>query len=64
MSRGHINESKNNISTNVKGLKFYALVEDIRSMLGKKVDILDLNQLKDNLELMGEILKDGIKIYG
>ncbi|MCI7130061.1 MAG: nucleotidyltransferase domain-containing protein [Lachnospiraceae bacterium] len=52
------------ISANVKGLKFYGLVEEIRTALHKKVDVLDINQLKDNLELTKEILKDGIKIYG
>ena len=52
------------ISTNVRGLKFYGLVEEIRTALHKKVDVLDLNQLKDNLELTKEILQDGIKIYG
>ena len=52
------------ISANVKGLKFYGLVEEIRTALHKKVDILDLNQLKDNIELTEDILKDGIKIYG
>ena len=52
------------ISANVKGLKFYGLVEEIRTVLHKKVDVLDINQLKDNLELTQEILKDGIKIYG
>ena len=52
------------ISTNVSGLKFYGLVEEIRSALHKKVDVLDLNQLRDNLELTKEILQDGIKIYG
>lgn len=52
------------ISANVRGLKFYGMVEEIRSALHKKVDVLDLNQLKDNLELTKEILKDGIKIYG
>ena len=52
------------ISTNVKGLKFYGLVEEIRTTLHKKVDILDMNQLKDNIELTEEIFKDGIKIYG
>ena len=52
------------ISVNVKGLKFYGLVEEIRTALHKKVDVLDINQLKDNLELIQEILKDGIKIYG
>ena len=52
------------ISANVKGLQFYGLVEEIRTELHKKVDVLDVNQLKDNLELTEEILKDGIKIYG
>lgn len=52
------------ISANVKGLMFYGLVEEIRTALHKQVDVLDTSQLKDNLELMQEILKDGIKIYG
>lgn len=52
------------ISTNVKGLKFYGLVEEIRIALRKRVDVLDINQLKDNIELTEEIFKDGIKIYG
>ena len=52
------------ISANLKGLKFYGLVEEIRTTLHKKVDVLDVNQLKDNIELMNEILKDGVKIYG
>ena len=36
----------------------------ISEALHKKVDVLEINQLKDNLELTQEILKDGIKIYG
>lgn len=52
------------ISTNVKGLQFYGLIEEIRTALGKKVDVLDTNQLKDNLQLTEEIFKDGLKIYG
>lgn len=52
------------ISSNVKGLKFYGLIEELRTVLHKKVEVLDLAQLKDNLELTQEILKDGIKIYG
>ena len=52
------------LSANVKGLQFYGLVEEIRNALHKKVDVLDIQQLKDNLELTQEILKDGIKIYG
>ena len=52
------------ISTNVKGLQFYGLIEEIRTALGKRVDVLDMNQLKDNLGLTEEILRDGIRVYG
>ena len=52
------------ISADVKGIKFYGLAEELREILRKKVDLLDINQLKDNLPLTEEILKDGIKIYG
>ena len=52
------------ISVNVRGLKFFGLVEEIRETLHKRVDVLDINQLKDNLELTEEILRDGVKIYG
>ena len=52
------------ISANIKGLKFYGLVEELRTVLHKKVDVLDMNQLKENLELTEEILKHGLKIYG
>lgn len=52
------------ISTEIKGLKFYGLVEEIRNSLHKKVDVIEVAGLKDNVELLEEILKDGIKIYG
>lgn len=52
------------ISTSISGMRFYDLVETIREALQKKVDILNREQLNDNLELINEILKDGIKIYG
>ena len=52
------------VSSDVKGLKFYGMVEKLRTSLHKKVDVLSLEQLKDNLELTDEILKDGIRIYG
>lgn len=52
------------ISTPVSGMRFYDLVESIREALQKKVDILNREQLNNNPELINEILKDGIKIYG
>lgn len=52
------------IATSVSGIKFYDFVEAIREGLQKKVDVLNREQLSDNPELINEILKDGIKIYG
>lgn len=52
------------VSSKTKGLQFYALVEDIRISLNKRVDVLNIDQLRDNYELTREILQDGIKIYG
>ncbi len=52
------------VATSVSGMRFYDMVEALREGLKKKVDVLNLEQLNNNPELMGEILKDGIKIYG
>ena len=48
----------------IDGIIYFELIETLREELHKKVDLLDLNQLKNNFELTKEILKDGIKIYG
>lgn len=52
------------ISAGISGLKFYGLVEELRESLHKKVDLLSVDQLKDNFELLNEILASGVKIYG
>lgn len=52
------------ISTPITGMRFYDLVEAVREGLRKQVDVLNYEQLKDNPDLVNEILKDGIKIYG
>lgn len=51
------------ICSNVDGLEFFGLIEDLRQNLCKKVDLLSLEQLENNYKLTTEILKDGIKIY-
>ena len=52
------------ISTETTGLRFYELTERLREKLHKKIDLLDLRQLSGNQELLNEVLKDGIRIYG
>ena len=52
------------ISTSISGIGFYDLVETLREGLKKRVDVLNIEGLNNNLELINEILKDGIKIYG
>ena len=52
------------LSTTVSGIRFYDIVEALRECLKKRVDVLTLEQLKENIELVNEILKDGVKICG
>ena len=52
------------VATDITGMDFFGLAEVLRENLHKKVDLLNLDQLGNNKELLYEILKDGIKIYG
>ncbi len=52
------------LSSSVTGMKFYGLVEDLREHLKKKVEVITVSSLEGNIELLNEILKDGIKVYG
>ena len=52
------------VSMPVDGMRFFGLIETLREQLKKKVDVLDTAQLNNNMTLVQEILKDGIKIYG
>lgn len=51
------------VSGNVGGMRFFGMAERLRTQLKKRVDLLDIRQLKDNTELLDEILKDGVKVY-
>lgn len=50
------------VSTPISGMQFYDLVEELREKLCKQVDVLNQEQLRDNLPLVEEILRDGVKI--
>ena len=52
------------VATSLTGLRFVGLSESIRSVLHKKIDLVRFSNLNDNIELITEIMKDGIKVYG
>ena len=39
------------------------MVEILRENLKKKINILDILNLKNNIDLVQDVLRDGIKIY-
>lgn len=52
------------VSTSLTGLSFIGFIEELRTELKKKVEVLRLADVSENTELLKEIMKDGIKIYG
>lgn len=50
------------VDTDITGFDFYNLVEEMRTSLHKKIDLLRLNDLKENNPIILEILKYGIRI--
>ena len=52
------------ISSSLTGLDFVGLIERLRQALNKRVDLIRSSELNNNIELVNEIMKDGIKIYG
>ena len=52
------------ISSSLTGLRFVGLIERIRQTLHKKIDLIRSNELSNNINLVNEIMRDGIKVYG
>ncbi len=50
------------VDTDITGMSFFALVEEIRDTLHKKIDLLRLIDLTSNNPIILEILKEGIRI--
>lgn len=66
-AKGYPNENSDVdlcVATPLTGLKFAGLSESIREALHKRIDLVRFSNLQNNLELLNEIMKDGIKIYG
>lgn len=52
------------VSSSLAGLHFVGLIEKLRQTLHKKIDLIRSSELENNIDLVNEIMKDGIKIYG
>lgn len=51
------------VSADVSGIKYYGLAERLREALKKNVDLINIEQLADNMELLNEVMREGIRIY-
>ena len=52
------------ISSNITGLDYYGLLQELMDGLHKKVDLIKLDQASKNITLLEEIFKSGINVYG
>ena len=50
------------IDTNITGLDFFNLAEEMRSVLKKKIDLVRLKDLRSDNPIILEILKEGIRL--
>lgn len=50
------------VDTDITGLQYFGLVEEIRNTLHKKVDLLRLKDIQPNNPIALEILKTGVKL--
>lgn len=50
------------VDTEITGMDFFKLVEEIRETLHKRIDLLRLKDLSANNPIILEILKEGIKL--
>lgn len=51
------------VFSSLSGLRFVGLIEKARQALHKRVDLLRSSELNNNIDLVNQIMKDGIKIY-
>lgn len=52
------------VSNEIKELEFLGLVDELAQNLNKRVDVVRIDDLKNNFEFLNEILATGVKIYG
>lgn len=47
----------------LEGIEFFKLLDELETKLNKKVDLLRLETAIQNVKLMNDILREGVKIY-
>ena len=52
------------VESNLRGLAFYGLLEDVVNAVGRSVDLLDKSQIISASEIQKEIDTTGVVIYG
>ncbi|MCR5613129.1 nucleotidyltransferase domain-containing protein [Treponema sp.] len=53
------------VDSKLRGLSFFALIEDIREALDQKeVDVFDVTHIDSGSKVQEEITSTGVKIYG
>lgn len=52
------------VDSNLHGLAFYGLLEDVVTSLDKSVDLIDRSEVIPDSEIDNEIKKNGVFIYG
>ncbi len=52
------------VDSNLKGLKFFALLEDVKEALDEKeVDLFDVTHIESGSQIQNEINSTGVRIY-
>lgn len=51
------------VDSKLKGLRFVGLMEDVRNIVDKDVDMFDVSHVEENSEIDDEIRKTGVLLY-
>ncbi len=51
------------VDSKLRGLRFVGLMEDVRNIVDKDVDMFDVSHVEENSEIDAEIKKTGVLLY-
>ncbi len=47
----------------LRGLRFYGVLEDVVTALGKKVDLIEASEIRDGADILDDINQQGVVLY-